>query len=45
VAWLERVKHALRTLVWRYNSDRMVRDYARLAYSRAAATTTSELRL
>ncbi len=43
-AWLERVKHALHTLAWRYNSDRMVLDYARGAYLAAAGVSTSDFR-
>lgn len=41
--WLGRVKHALRTLAWRYNSDRMVMDYARLAYVPASGTGTAHV--
>ncbi len=41
--WLGRVKHALRTLAWRYNSDRMVMDYARLAYVPASGTGTAQV--
>ncbi len=44
VDWLEMVKHALRTLAWRYNSDRMVMDYVRQAYGRAAKIETAGLR-
>ncbi len=42
-AWLARVKHALRTLAWRYNADRMVMDYARLAYVPASGTGTAHV--
>jgi starch phosphorylase len=41
--WLGRVKHALRTLAWRYNSDRMVIDYARRLYVPASRTSTAEM--
>jgi starch phosphorylase len=41
--WLRRVKRALRTLGWRYNSDRMVMDYARLAYVPASGTGTAHV--
>jgi starch phosphorylase len=41
--WLARVKRALRTLAWRYNSDRMVMDYARLAYVPASGTGTAHV--
>ena len=44
IAWLERVRHALKTLGWRYNSARMVRDYVVNAYLPAAKTLTSENR-
>lgn len=42
VRWLARVKHALKTLAWRYNSDRMVIDYARRLYIPASKTSTAE---
>jgi glycogen phosphorylase len=42
-AWLRMVKHALRTLAWRYNADRMVKDYTRLMYLPASATHTAHL--
>lgn len=41
--WLRRVKHALKTLAWRYNSDRMVIDYAKRLYVPASRTSTAEL--
>jgi starch phosphorylase len=41
--WLARVKHALKTLAWRYNSDRMVVDYARRLYVPASRTSTAEV--
>jgi starch phosphorylase len=34
--WIARMKHAIRTLGWRFNSDRMVMDYVRCAYLPAA---------
>jgi starch phosphorylase len=34
--WIARVKHAIRTLAWRYNADRMVTDYVRECYLPAA---------
>jgi len=43
-AWLRRVKTALARLGYRYNSDRMVADYARLLYAPAAGTVSSEVR-
>lgn len=44
LGWIERVKHALMTLGWRYNADRMVRDYAVHTYLPAANTNTAEIR-
>ncbi len=44
IEWLKRVKHALRTLAWRYNSDRMVIDYARNLYLPASRSLTAETR-
>jgi len=44
-AWLAHVKMALARLGYRYNSDRMVADYATLLYAPAAGTVTSEIRL
>jgi glycogen phosphorylase len=42
-AWLQMVKHALKTLAWRYNADRMVLDYARRMYIPAAGTQTAHI--
>lgn len=39
--WVERLRRALVTLGWRYNSDRMVMDYVRQYYLRAAGTLTA----
>ncbi|MCB0219421.1 MAG: alpha-glucan family phosphorylase [Chrysiogenetes bacterium] len=39
--WVERMSRALITLGWRYNSDRMVMDYVREYYLRAAGTLTA----
>lgn len=44
IAWVNRIKHALRSLAWRYNSDRMVIDYARHLYLPASRSQTSEMR-
>jgi glycogen phosphorylase len=41
--WILRVKHAIRTLAWRYNADRMVMDYARESYLPAAGGLTSRM--
>lgn len=43
-AWLLRVKTALARLGYRYNSDRMVADYATLLYAPAAGTVSAEIR-
>ncbi|HEY2774245.1 MAG TPA: alpha-glucan family phosphorylase [Candidatus Binatia bacterium] len=42
--WLSRVRTALARLGYRYNSDRMVADYARLLYEPAAGTVSAEIR-
>jgi starch phosphorylase len=44
IAWLDRVKDAFRTLAWRYNSDRMVMDYALRLYLGASKTLTASIR-
>lgn len=44
VEWLKRVKNALITLAWRYNADRMVKDYALRMYLPASRTLTAENR-
>jgi len=38
--WLRMVKHALKTLAFRYNADRMVMSYARHMYLPASGTQT-----
>jgi starch phosphorylase len=42
--WIERVKSAIRTLGWRFNADRMVRDYVTECYVPAAGGTSSHMR-
>ena len=42
--WLRMVKHALKTLAWRYNADRMVMDYTRNMYLPASRTRTTNMR-
>ena len=42
--WIARVKRSMTTLGWRFNSDRMVLDYARNAYLPAAGIQLSERR-
>ncbi len=41
--WLRMVKHALKTLAWRYNADRMVMDYTRHMYLPASRTQTARV--
>jgi starch phosphorylase len=41
--WIERVKRAIRTLARRYNADRMVMDYARECYLKAAGGDTCKM--
>ncbi len=43
VEWIARIKHALASLAWRYNADRMVVDYAQQAYLPAGGACTSAL--
>lgn len=35
--WVGRMKHAIQSLAWRFNADRMVRDYAEHCYLPAAS--------
>jgi starch phosphorylase len=44
LGWLRMVKHALMTLAWRYNADRMVIDYTRRMYLPASRTETAHTR-
>jgi starch phosphorylase len=41
-AWIARMKHAIRTLGWRFSADRMVMDYATRAYIPAAGGTSAD---
>jgi starch phosphorylase len=41
--WIARMKRALRTLGWRFNTDRMVMDYARECYLPSAGATSSQM--
>jgi starch phosphorylase len=41
--WIVRVKRALRTLGWRFNTDRMVMDYTRECYLPSAGATSSQM--
>lgn len=42
-AWIARIKHAIRTLGWRFNADRMVMDYVRECYVPAAGGMSCEM--
>jgi starch phosphorylase len=42
-AWIARMKRAIRTLGWRFNSDRMVADYVRRCYVPAAGGLSCDL--
>jgi starch phosphorylase len=42
-AWIERMKHAIGSLGWRFNSDRMVMDYVRRSYLPAAGGLSCDL--
>ena len=41
--WIARMKHALTSLAWRYNANRMVLDYTRQCYLPAADALTASL--
>jgi starch phosphorylase len=43
-AWIARMKRAIRTLGWRFNSDRMVMDYVRRCYLPAAGGLSCEMK-
>jgi starch phosphorylase len=45
IDWIARMKNAIRTLGWRFNADRMVRDYVEKCYIPAAGGTSSNVRL
>ncbi|WP_243320487.1 alpha-glucan family phosphorylase [Geothrix sp. SG200] len=42
-AWVRRVKRSIRTLAWRFNSDRMVMDYVRNCYLPAAVAASCQM--
>ena len=42
-AWIARMKHAIRTLGWRFSSNRMVTDYVRHCYLPAAGGLSCEM--
>jgi starch phosphorylase len=41
--WIARMKRSVRTLGWKFNSDRMVMDYVRTSYVPAAGGTSCEM--
>jgi len=41
--WIARMKRSVRTLGWKFNSDRMVMDYVRTGYVPAAGGTSCEM--
>jgi starch phosphorylase len=42
--WIQRMKRAIRTLGWRFNTDRMVMNYCSEAYVPAAGASVSDPR-
>jgi starch phosphorylase len=42
--WIFRMKHAVRSLGWRFNADRMVMDYVQSAYVPAAGGLSCDLK-
>jgi starch phosphorylase len=41
--WIRRMKRSIRTLGWRFNSDRMVKDYVKKCYLPAAGGVSSDM--
>jgi starch phosphorylase len=41
--WVERMKHAMKSLGWRFSADRMVIDYAHCSYLPAASAISTEM--
>jgi starch phosphorylase len=41
--WVERMKHSIRTLAWRFNADRMVQDYVEHLYLPAAIGSSCQM--
>jgi len=41
--WIARMKHAIKTLGWRFSADRMVMDYVSKCYVPAAGGTSSDM--
>ncbi len=42
VQWIQRIKNAFQSLGWRFNADRMVKDYAERLYIPAAGAASAE---
>ena len=40
--WVQMMKHSIRSLGWRFNADRMVKDYVERLYLPAASATSAE---
>ncbi len=41
--WVDRMKHSIRTLAWRFNADRMVQDYVEHLYLPAAIGSSCQM--
>ena len=41
--WIQRMKHSIRTLSWRFNADRMMMDYVRNCYLPAAGANNAQM--
>jgi starch phosphorylase len=41
--WVDRMKHSIRTLAWRFNADRMVQDYVNHLYLPAAMGSSCQM--
>jgi starch phosphorylase len=41
--WVDRMKHSIRTLAWRFNADRMVQDYTQHLYVPAATASSCQM--
>ena len=42
--WVQRIKRSMQSLGWRFNADRMVKDYAERFYLPAASATSVEIK-
>jgi starch phosphorylase len=43
--WIARVKRAIRTMAWRFNTDRMVMDYATRSYLPCADALNADMQM